>query len=105
MRDRLEELHQTAQESSGPTAGPTNPFSEEGDDDESVEAGTITQQAVVFEEEPVIQNFLSEAQQIRDDISTLETEVRWEKNDKLKYSYLVNSASSFHTFLLEVKGL
>lgn len=83
MRDRLEELQQRAQELFETTDGPTNPFSVEGDDDESVEAGGIAQQAVVFEEEPIIQNFLSEAQQIRDDISTLETEVRWENSSTM----------------------
>ncbi|KAM4560680.1 syntaxin-19 [Fundulus diaphanus] len=76
MRDRLEELQQRAQELSETTADPTNPLSVEGDgDDESPEVGGITQLAMVFEEEPVIQNYLSEAHQIRDDISTLETEV------------------------------
>lgn len=76
MKDRLEELQQRAQELSEATADPANPFSVEGDGDESVEVGGISQMAVVFEEEPIIQNFLSEAQQIRDDISTLETEVK-----------------------------
>ncbi|MEQ2271363.1 hypothetical protein XENORESO_003102 [Xenotaenia resolanae] len=75
MRDRLEELQQRAQKLSEATAGSITTFSVEGDDDESVEVGGITQQAVVFEEEPIIHNFLSEAQQIKDDISTLETEV------------------------------
>ncbi|CAB1452035.1 unnamed protein product [Pleuronectes platessa] len=32
-------------------------------------------QAVLFEGEPIIQNFLSECQQIRDEITTLETEI------------------------------
>lgn len=74
MKDRLEELQQKAQEA--PAEG-TNPFSVEEDEDESVVVGNITPQAVVFEEEPVIPNFLSEAQKIRDDISVLEAEVRW----------------------------
>ncbi|XP_037542292.1 syntaxin-19 [Nematolebias whitei] len=72
MKDRLEELQQKVQEA--PTEH-TNPFSVDGNEDESVVVGGITPQAVVFEEEPVIQNFLSEAQKIRDDISVLETEV------------------------------
>lgn len=76
MKDRLEELQQKAQEA--PAEG-TNLFSDE-DDDESVVVGNITPQAVVFEEEPIIPNFLSEAQKIRDDISVLETEVRWLNN-------------------------
>lgn len=74
MKDRLEELQQKTQEA--PTDH-TNPFSVEGNEDEFVVVGGITPQAVVFEEEPVIQNFLYEAQKIRDDISVLETEVRW----------------------------
>ncbi|XP_071375227.1 syntaxin-19 [Centroberyx affinis] len=74
MKDRLEELQQRAQEFS--EAGEdTNPFSDEGDHDDSVAVGVITQQAVVFEEEPIIDNFLSEAQRIRNDITELETEV------------------------------
>ncbi|XP_013866955.1 syntaxin-19 [Austrofundulus limnaeus] len=72
MKDRLEELQQKAQEA--PAEG-MNPFSVEEDGDESVVVGNITPQAVVFEEEPIIPNFLSEAQKIRDDISVLETEI------------------------------
>ncbi|XP_073330093.1 syntaxin-19 [Pagrus major] len=75
MRDRLEELQQRAQDFSEAASESANPFSAEGDNDDSVEVGVITPQAVVFEEEPVIENFLSEAQQIRDDITVLETEV------------------------------
>ncbi|KAM4559309.1 syntaxin-19 isoform 2-T3 [Odontesthes bonariensis] len=75
MRNRLEELQQRAQESTDVATDHTNPFSVEEDDDDSVVVGSLTPQAVVFEEEPVIANFLSKAQQIRDDISGLETEV------------------------------
>uniref|UniRef100_UPI0037E8D248 syntaxin-19 n=1 Tax=Semicossyphus pulcher TaxID=241346 RepID=UPI0037E8D248 len=75
MRDRLEELVQRAQEFSESASDNTNPFSAEGDNDDSVAGGVIMPQAVVFEEEPIIENFLSEAQQIRDDIQVLETEV------------------------------
>ncbi|XP_041858706.1 syntaxin-19 [Melanotaenia boesemani] len=71
MRDRLEELQQKTQEFS--EVDHSNPFSVENDD--AVVDGNITPQAVVFEEEPIIENFLSEAQQIRDDISSLETEI------------------------------
>lgn len=74
MKDRLEELRQKAQEFSEAANENTDPFSTEGDD-ESVVAGAITPQAVVFEEEPIIENFLSEAQQIRDDITAVEIEV------------------------------
>lgn len=75
MRDRLEELQQRAQDFSEAASVGANPFSAEGDNDDSVEVGVIQPQAVVFEEEPIIENFLSEAQQIRDDITVLETEV------------------------------
>lgn len=76
MKDRLEELQQKAQKFSEAASENTNPFSVEGDDDDdSVEVGVIKPQAVVFEEEPIIENFLCEAQKIRDDIISLETEV------------------------------
>ncbi|XP_044073805.1 syntaxin-19 [Siniperca chuatsi] len=75
MRDRLEELQERAQYFPEAASENTNPFSAEGDNDDSVVVGVITPQAVVFEEEPVIENFLSEAQKIRDDITVLETEV------------------------------
>ncbi|KAM4609027.1 syntaxin-19 [Polymixia lowei] len=75
MRDRLEELQQRAQEPSEPVSeGDTNPCSGESDSDDPG-VGVITPQAVLFEEEPIIKNFLSEAQCIRDDIRELETEV------------------------------
>ncbi|XP_037646904.1 syntaxin-19 [Sebastes umbrosus] len=73
MRDRLEELQQRAQEFSEAQSENPSPFSAEGDNDDSV--AVITPQAVVFEEEPIIESFLSEAQQIRDDITILDIEV------------------------------
>ncbi|XP_074515781.1 syntaxin-19 [Sebastes fasciatus] len=73
MRDRLEELQQRAQEFSEAQSENPSPFSAEGDNDDSV--AVITPQAVVFEEEPIIESFLSEAQQIRDDITMLDIEV------------------------------
>lgn len=76
MRDRLEELRQKAQEFSEDKIENSSPFSVEVNGDDSVVVEVITPQAVVFEEEPVIENFLSESQQIRDDIYELETEVR-----------------------------
>ncbi|XP_005747909.1 syntaxin-19 [Pundamilia nyererei] len=75
MRDRLVELQQKAQELSVVATENTNPFSVEDDDDDSVAFGVIKPQAVVFEEEPVIQDFLSEVEHIQDDIAVLETEV------------------------------
>ncbi|KAK9537444.1 hypothetical protein VZT92_005061 [Zoarces viviparus] len=73
MRDRLEELHLRARDFSEADSETINPSSVGGDNADSVAA--ITPQAVVFEEEPIIENFLSEAQQIRDDITALDTEV------------------------------
>ncbi|KAL3970129.1 nicotinamide mononucleotide adenylyltransferase [Sarotherodon galilaeus] len=75
MRDRLVELQQKARELSAVATENTNPFSVEDDDDDSVAHGVIKPQAVVFEEEPVIQDFLSEVEHIQDDIAVLETEV------------------------------
>lgn len=76
MRDRLVELQQKARELSAVATENTNPFSVEDDDDDSVALGVIKPQAVVFEEEPVIQDFLSEVEHIQDDITVLETEVK-----------------------------
>lgn len=75
MRDRLEELQQCAQDFSEATSESGNPFSVEGGNDDSV--SVIVPQAVVFEQEPIIENFLSEAQQIQTDITLLEVEVRF----------------------------
>ncbi|XP_003962063.1 syntaxin-19 [Takifugu rubripes] len=74
MRDRLEELQKKSREFSEAASEDAAPVSEEPEDEEPV-VGVVTQQAVVFEVEPVIDNFLSEAQKIRDDITTLEIEV------------------------------
>uniref|UniRef100_A0A672FXF7 Syntaxin 19 n=1 Tax=Salarias fasciatus TaxID=181472 RepID=A0A672FXF7_SALFA len=67
MRDRLQELQQKAQEFAADPSESINPFPAEGDDDDSVAVGVISPQAVVFEEEPVIENFLSEFLQFNDD--------------------------------------
>lgn len=76
MRDRLEEMHRKAQEFSD--AASTNTVLGE-DDDEFVVLGIITPEAVLFEEEPIIENILSDTQLIRDDITALETEVQINK--------------------------
>ncbi|XP_026151771.1 syntaxin-19 [Mastacembelus armatus] len=75
MRDRLEELQQRAQEFSEAASENTDSFSLEGDNDDFVVLGIVTPQGVMFEEEPNIVNLLSEAQEIRNDITALETEV------------------------------
>ncbi|XP_056279257.1 syntaxin-19 isoform X3 [Pseudoliparis swirei] len=73
MRDRLEELHLRAQDFSEAHRETIKPSSVGGDNDDSVAA--VHQTAVVFEEEPIIENFLSEVKHIRDDITVLDTEV------------------------------
>ncbi|XP_033843514.1 syntaxin-19 [Periophthalmus magnuspinnatus] len=75
MRDRLDELRQRTQD--GAEEGDSsNPFSgEQQADEDAAVVGVITPEAVVFEEEPVIDNLLSDIQQIRDDITALEIEV------------------------------
>lgn len=75
MRDRLEELQHRAQDFSEASSENTNPFSADGDEDDPEVVGVMAPQAVVFEEEPIIENILCEIQQIRDDITALDTEV------------------------------
>ncbi|XP_035031535.1 syntaxin-19 [Hippoglossus stenolepis] len=75
MRDRLEELQQRAQEFSGAASENTSPPPVEDDNDDSMVVEVTMPQAVLFEQEPIIEDFLSESQQIRDDITTLETEI------------------------------
>ncbi|TNN79370.1 Syntaxin-19 [Liparis tanakae] len=73
MRDRLEELHLRAQDFSEAHRETIKSSSVGGDNDDSV-AG-VHQTAVVFEEEPIIENFLYGVKHIRDDITVLESEV------------------------------
>lgn len=93
MRDRLEELQKKSQEFSEAASEDAVPVSVEPEDDDPV-TGVITQQAVVFEVEPVIDNFLSEAQKIRGDITALEIQVNQDQHLNLpeisvffKFSY------------------
>ncbi|KAM8857459.1 syntaxin-19 [Synchiropus picturatus] len=74
MRDRLGELREIAAECCDAASENVSPSTEEGESDNSA-VEVITPQAVLFEAEPVIDNFLSEIQQIRDDITVLELEV------------------------------
>ncbi|XP_061924445.1 syntaxin-19-like [Entelurus aequoreus] len=74
MKDRLKDLRERTQELPD-SASASSTSEEEGHHDDSVAVEAITPQAVLFEEEPVIGNFLSQVQLIRNDISTLETEV------------------------------
>ncbi|KAG5833626.1 hypothetical protein ANANG_G00277880 [Anguilla anguilla] len=72
MKDRLEELRQRAKAASEePHSGPLSTEGDGGEDD-----ALALPQAVVFEEEPVLDNFLSEVQRIREAIEELENEVR-----------------------------
>ncbi|KAJ3592211.1 hypothetical protein NHX12_007339 [Muraenolepis orangiensis] len=76
MRDRLEELRLKAQEAPDPvTEINSDPLSGVIDPDDPVEVDVTTPRAVVFEDEPIIENFLSETQRIRDEISELDAEV------------------------------
>lgn len=76
MRDRLEELQKKSQEMSEAVSEDAVPVSEEPEDDDPV-VGVVAQQAVVFEVEPFIDNFLSEAEKVRGDITALEMEVNF----------------------------
>lgn len=76
MRDRLEELRQRAQEyREAGSEGDQSPHPGEEDADDPALVGETAPQAVMFEEEPFLENFLSEAQHVRDDLNELETEV------------------------------
>ncbi|XP_063070527.1 syntaxin-19 [Engraulis encrasicolus] len=72
MRDRIEELRQRAKESSD-DLHPSNPFGDDYDEDDQF---PTRPEAVIFEEEPVLENYLIEAQRIRESINELEAEVK-----------------------------
>lgn len=98
MRDRLEELQKKSrefQEAGSEDGAPVPPVPGEPEDDDVV-VGVITQQAVVFEVEPVIDNFLSEAQKIREDITALEIEVSRDEHFNLAHVYVL-FLNLFHT--------
>uniref|UniRef100_A0A9J8DMA6 t-SNARE coiled-coil homology domain-containing protein n=1 Tax=Cyprinus carpio carpio TaxID=630221 RepID=A0A9J8DMA6_CYPCA len=71
MKDRMEELRQRMKASD--KLVDNNLFNEEEDMDPS---SLIGLQAVIFEAEPVLENFLKEAQSIHDSIEELNSEVR-----------------------------
>uniref|UniRef100_A0A8C1ZZH0 Syntaxin 19 n=1 Tax=Cyprinus carpio TaxID=7962 RepID=A0A8C1ZZH0_CYPCA len=73
MKDRIEELRQRMKVSDKPVDN--NPFNEEEEEDMDP-SSLIGLQAVIFEAEPVLENFLKEAQSIRDSIEELHSEVR-----------------------------
>ncbi|KAK7153712.1 hypothetical protein R3I94_007177 [Phoxinus phoxinus] len=70
MKDRMEELRQRMKASDKMLDN--NAFNKEEDTDPS---SLIGLQAVIFEEEPVLENFLKDAQNIRDSIEELNSEV------------------------------
>ncbi|XP_066562111.1 syntaxin-19 [Amia ocellicauda] len=74
MKDRLEELRQRTKEAEAQArAGQgEDPLSE----DVGGGAGLFSPQAVMFEAVPVLENFLSDAQRVRDDIGDLAEEVK-----------------------------
>ncbi|MBN3326096.1 STX19 protein, partial [Atractosteus spatula] len=69
MKDRLEELRQRAKDAE--MEKEKDPFAEDVTD-----GASFSPQAVVFETEPGIENFLSEVQRIRDSINDLAEEVK-----------------------------
>ncbi|XP_077437130.1 syntaxin-19 [Vanacampus margaritifer] len=71
MRDRLKELLERTRELDAESVN----SDDEEDTDKSVVVDVITPEAVLFEAEPVIDNFLTEVQQIRHDIVALDIEV------------------------------
>ncbi|XP_077393805.1 syntaxin-19 [Festucalex cinctus] len=71
MRDRFKELLERTREFDAGSESSDN----EEDTEKSVVVDVITPEAVLFEEEPVIDNFLTEVQQIRHDIVALDIEV------------------------------
>ena len=86
MRDRLDELRQKAQEDPDPEAEIiSDPLSGVNEPDDPTEVDFTTPRAVVFEEEPVIENFLCEAQRIRDEITELDADVSYDLLLTLQY--------------------
>ncbi|XP_051998850.1 syntaxin-19 [Xyrauchen texanus] len=71
MKDRVEEFRQRMKVSDGLVDN--NPFSKDEDADA---ASVVGLQAVIFEAEPVLDNFLKDAQSIRESIEELISEVK-----------------------------
>lgn len=107
----MEELRQKAQEAPEPEVN-SDPLSGVSDPDDPVEVGITTPQAVVFEEEPIIEDFLSEAQRIRDDISELDAEVvKFSQQQKTlvatmrRFSVMKKESSITRDIKLQAEGL
>ncbi|CAL8321037.1 unnamed protein product [Merluccius merluccius] len=113
MRDRLEELRQKAQEAPDPvTKIDSDPLSGISDPDDPVEVGFTTPEAVVFQDEPIIENFLSEAQRIRDEISELDAQVvKFSQQQKTlvatmrRFSVMKKESSVTRDIKLQAEGL
>ncbi|XP_036419636.1 syntaxin-19 [Colossoma macropomum] len=71
MKDRTEELRQQMKNNEGQQE--SNYFTQDEEDDPVSSVGL---QAVVFEAEPVLENFLEEAKRVRDGLEELEAEVK-----------------------------
>ncbi|XP_066541981.1 syntaxin-19 [Hoplias malabaricus] len=71
MKDRIDELHQ--QMKSTERLQGVHPFIQ-GDEEDL--ASTVGPQAVLFEAEPVLENFLEDVKRIRDSLDELESEVK-----------------------------
>ncbi|KAM9804585.1 syntaxin-19 [Neosynchiropus ocellatus] len=111
MRDRLGELRVIAEECSDAASENVSPSAEEGESDNSA-VEVITPQAVLFEAEPVIDNFLSEIQQIRDDITVLELEVlnfsqqqKWLVATMRRFSVMKKESSITRDIKLQAESL
>ncbi|CAL8342126.1 unnamed protein product [Boreogadus saida] len=113
MRDRLEELRQKAQEDPDPEAEIiSDPLSGVNEPDDPTEVDFTTPRAVVFEEEPVIENFLCEAQRIRDEITELDADVvKFSQQQKTlvaamrRFSVMKKESSITRDIKLQAEGL
>ncbi|XP_030198572.1 syntaxin-19 [Gadus morhua] len=113
MRDRLDELRQKAQEDPDPEAEIiSDPLSGVNEPDDPTEVDFTTPRAVVFEEEPVIENFLCEAQRIRDEITELDADVvKFSQQQKTlvatmrRFSVMKKESSITRDIKLQAEGL
>ncbi|XP_072541246.1 syntaxin-19 [Salminus brasiliensis] len=71
MKNRIDELRQQMKRSEGQRED--NSFTQDEEDDP---AFSVALQAVVFEAEPVLDNFLEEAKRVRDSLDDLEADVK-----------------------------
>ncbi|CAL8371127.1 unnamed protein product [Arctogadus glacialis] len=113
MRDRLDELRQKAQEDPDPEAEIiSDPLSGVNEPDDPTEVDFTTPRAVVFEQEPVIENFLCEAQRIRDEITELDADVvKFSQQQKTlvatmrRFSVMKKESSITRDIKLQAEGL